>query len=150
MKFEFLKEHNVEKYIDYLITAFEESPEEMVAERLDAEQIRKRVRDDFYRRTFSILALDGENVIGQIEYHFYGCIQDGAKMAYVDWIHVLKSHRRRGTATALFKEFESECLKNGINQYYLIQSESEEASSFYGTFAGSFSSRSLILRKFLI
>lgn len=90
MTFEFLNEQNTNEFIAYLKTAFADDKNELVAEKIDEDNVRLRVNDAFYQRTKSILALAQGKVVGQLEYHFYGCVQDGAKMAYVDWIHVLK------------------------------------------------------------
>lgn len=147
MTFEFLNEMNVEQFIDYLNNAFADEPNNMVAESVEAEQIRQRVIDSFYTKTKSILAIENGNVIGQIEYHFYGCIQDGSKMAYVDWVHVLLAHRKRGVATSLFKQFEKDCMENDINQYYLIRCEDECAKIFYDRFENSQTTLSPILRR---
>lgn len=147
MQFEFLSKTNVEKFIEYLDCAFKANSAEMVAEHLDAEKIRQRVTDEFYCKTKSILAIIDDNVVGQIEYHFYGCIQDGSKMAYVDWVHVLPQNRKHGVATALFTQFENDCIQSGINQYYLIRSESEEAKAFYDNFSNAQTTRNPILRR---
>lgn len=44
-------------------------------------------------------------VVGRIEYHFYGSMQNGFKMAYVDWGYVLKLYRHKGVAQMLFHKF---------------------------------------------
>lgn len=149
MTFEFLKENNIEQFIDYLNIAFADEPNKMVADCVEAEEIRQRIRDSFYTKTKSILAIENGKVIGQIEYHFYGCIQDGTKMAYVDWVHVLLAHRKRGVATSLFEQFENDCIQNDINQYYLIRSENESAKTFYDKFENAQTVLSPILRRTL-
>lgn len=55
-------------------------------------------------------------------------------MAYVDWVYVLKEHRNKGVAKSLFSEFEKDCKKNKINQYFLIRATSENANYFYNSF----------------
>ncbi len=104
MRFERLSEQNVEKYVEYLMEAFTLEPDRMIADSLDAEGIRERVRDPFYLNTTSILAVVDDKVVGRIEYHFYGCMQDGYRMAYIDWIYVLPGYRHRGIAQSLFIE----------------------------------------------
>lgn len=74
--------------------------------------------------------MDGK-VVGRIEYHFYGCMQDGCRMAYVDWVYVLKPHRHQGIAQKLFAEFE------------------KDADSFYNHFVDVELVESPILRKYL-
>ena len=108
MEFVRLNESNVEEYIEYLEHAFSLEPDMMCAESVDKDEIRARVKDGFYNNTTSVLAMESGKVIGRIEYHFYGCMQDGCKMAYVDWVYVLPEFRHRGVARQLFKEFESE------------------------------------------
>lgn len=98
MNFEILGNENVGEYIDYLKTAMREEPEHMTADVVDEKGICDRVLDPFYRKTTSILAKIDGKVVGRIEYHFYGCMQDGSKMAYVDWVYVLKAYRHQGIA----------------------------------------------------
>ena len=148
MKFERLNPENVESYLDYLKIAMEQEPDMMFAEKLDEAGIRERVADEFFQRTTSILAFDEESIVGRIEFHFYGCMQDGYRMAYVDWIYVLRDYRHRGIAQALFREFEKECDKHRINQYYLITAENAEADHFYKAFQGTEIKLTPILRKY--
>ena len=120
----------------------------MVGEKYDEDGIRKRITDPFYMKTTSILVMtDCGNVIGRLEYHFYGCMQDGHKMAYVNWVYVLPVYRHKGVAQALFKEFEKECVKNDINQYYLIRATNENAIQFYSNFKDVLLDDEPILRK---
>lgn len=149
MKFEKLKQDNVEDYIAYLKIAMGEEPDNMTAEIVDETGIKSRISDPFYNRTTSILAKENDMVVGRIEYHFYGCIQNGYKMAYVDWVYVLKAYRHKGIAQMLFKEFERDCAQNDIDQYYLIRATNEEANRFYGHFEGAQLSESPLLRKYM-
>ena len=134
MKFELLTNLNVDLYIEYLEKALVEDPDEMCIESVNKIEIRNRLNDSFYQNTKSILAIDNNKVIGRIEYHFYGCIQDGYKMAYVDWVYVLKEHRNKGVAKSLFAEFEKDCKQNKINQYFLIRANNENVKQFYNSF----------------
>ena len=147
MIFEILNNENVEDYIAYLKIAMSEEPDMMTAEKVDEQGIKSRISDPFFNRTTSILAKEDGMVVGRIEYHFYGCVQDGHKMAYVDWVYVLKAYRHKGIAQMLFKEFERECVQNDIDQYYLIRATNEEANRFYGNFEGAQLSETPLLRK---
>ena len=118
-------------------------------EAVDREGLRRRVKDPFYQNTTSILAMENDQVLGRIEYHFYGCMQDGYRMAYVDWLYVLKDYRHRGIAQRLFDEFELECLEHRIDQYFLIRAENPEADSFYSARAHAELTRTPTLRKTL-
>jgi len=147
MRFEPLTNDNVEKYITYLKKALREDPEQMWVDSVDEKEIIDRVNDPFYQNTKSILALLDDETIGRIEYHFYGCVQDGYKMAYVDWVYVLKGHRNKGVAKALFHEFEKDCQKHKINQYFLIRASNDSANHFYSRFENADLSDVPMLRK---
>lgn len=149
MTFERLNQSNVEEYIAYLKTAMGEEPDKMTAENVDEQGIRDRISNPFFTRTTSILAREDGNVVGRIEYHFYGCMQDGYRMAYVDWVYVLRAYRHRGIAQMLFAELEKDCAKNGIDQYYLIRARNEEADRFYGSFRGAQLQDTPLLRRYL-
>ena len=75
MYFERLNEQNVEHYIAYLKLAMQQEPDMMTVEEIDEEGIRTRLRDSFYEKSTSILAMENNQVVGRIEYHFYGCMQ---------------------------------------------------------------------------
>lgn len=147
MEFQVLGKDNVKQYIGYLKTAMAEEPEMMIAETVDEEGIMKRICDPFYSRTKSVLAIESGNVVGRIEYHFYGCMQDGYRMAYVDWVYVLPKYRHKGIAQGLFGEFEKDCRANGIDQYYLIRATNPDADRFYHSFEGAALSEMPLLRK---
>lgn len=147
MLFQKLCSENVEQYISYLKIAMGADPEMMTAESLDADGIRCRINDPFYMNTTSILAIEDKTVVGRIEYHFYGCMQDGYRMTYVDWIYVLPEYRHKGIAQKLFKELEKDCKIHGMNQYYLIRATNPDADRFYKQFADAELSDCPILRK---
>ena len=84
-----LDESNIEKYIEYLEHALAVEPEQMHVDKIDKEGLRERIKDSFFRKTTSVLAMENAKVLGRIEYHFYGCMQDGYHMAYIDWVYVL-------------------------------------------------------------
>lgn len=147
--YEALSSENIEEYIAYLKIAMSEEPDMMTAEAVDEFGIKQRINDPFFQKTHSILAVENGNVVGRIEYHFYGCLQNGYKMAYVDWVYVLRSHRHIGIARGLFAEFEKKCLQNDIDQFYLIRAENEYADRFYKHFENVELSNEPMLRKYL-
>lgn len=149
MIFEILNNDNVEDYIAYLKIAMSEEPDMMTADKVDEQGIKSRILDPFFNRTTSILAKENGKVVGRIEYHFYGCMQDGYRMAYVDWVYVLKAYRHKGIAQKLFAEFERDCVQNNINQYYLIRAINEEANRFYEHFEDVQLEDTPFLRKYL-
>ncbi len=144
-----LNPNNAEEYIAYLKVAMKEEPDKMTAAAVDEQGIKNRISDPLFARTTSILAKEDGKVVGRIEYHFYGCMQDGYRMAYVDWVYVLKAYRHRGIAQMLFAELEKDCLQNDIDQYYLIRAANEEANRFYGNFERAELDDAPVLRKYL-
>lgn len=148
MVYTLLNSTNVDAYIAYLKKAMAEEPELMTADSLDESGIRSRLNDPFYQHTKSILALEKETVLGRLEYHFYGCMQDGYRMAYVDWVYVLKDYRHRGIAQQLFREMERDCAENHIFQYYLIRATNENADRFYSHFQNAELSSVPLLRRY--
>lgn len=147
MKFEALSLSNIQQYIRYLERALSEEPDMMLVEEVNENAIKERLCDPFFRNKKSILAIVNDEVVGRIEYHFYGCLQDGYRMAYVDWVYVLKSHRHHGVAQRLFQEFEKDCLKQHIDQYYLIRATNDNAERFYKNFTNAELSEQPVLRK---
>ena len=146
MTFERLSSENVEEYIDYLKAAVQEEPDVLASYVIDEEGIKSRVKGSFFNIVNILARVDGR-IVGRIEYHFYGCIQDGYKMAYVDWVYVLKSYRHQGIAQKLFAEFEKDCAGKGIDEYFLICAENAEAVSFYNNFENVKPQKAPILRK---
>lgn len=70
-------------------------------------------------------------------------------MAYVDWVYVLKSYRHKGIAQMLFAEFEKDCARKDIDQFYLIRATNEDADRFYKKFESVELSEVPVLRKYL-
>ena len=147
MKFELLSVSNLELYVKYLEQSLIEEPEMMLVEKVDLESLKNRLCDPFYQSKKSILAIKDNEVIGRIEYHFYGCLQDGFRMAYVDWVYVLPQFRKKGIGQSLFDEFEKDCRKNKVDQYYLIRATNPNANSFYQNFKDANLDNAPILRK---
>ncbi len=147
MKFERLSSKNVEPYLSYLKQAMKEEPNMMTADMVDEDGIRQRIADPFYQNTTSILAIEEDKVLGRIEYHFYGCMQDGYRMAYVDWVYVLPQARHKGVAQQLFQQMEEDCRAHNIDQYYLIRAENDNAQHFYDRFEGAETKAVPLLRK---
>ena len=149
MTFEKLNEKNVDDYIAFLKTAMQEEPDMMTAEKVDEQGIKSRISDPFFTKTTSVLAREKGKVVGRIEYHFYGCMQDGYRMAYVDCVYALKAHRHKGIAQMLFAELEKDCKKHNIDHYYLIRATNEAADRFYKNFQDAALNEAPILRKYL-
>ncbi len=147
MEYRDLSEETVDAYLAYLEKAVAEDPEMMFVQTVDPDGIRARVADPFYRQSTSILAVEDGLVLGRLEYHFYGCLQDGFRMAYVDWVYVRKAFRHNGIAQGLFRELEKRCWDNHIDEYFLIPAQKPNADRFYGAFSDVNQELTPILRK---
>jgi GNAT superfamily N-acetyltransferase len=146
-----LNNENVNDFVNFVYYARETESEvffnKQINKVLFAKETRERMMNNLFYPTKTLLAYENERVIGRIEYHFYGCYMDGYKMAYVDWIYVLKEKRHLGVAKTLFRAFEEDCKKHRINQYFLIRATNSEAVKFYDSFSDVETKMELILRK---
>ncbi|WP_394404648.1 GNAT family N-acetyltransferase [Streptococcus sp. 20-1249] len=147
MRIETLSLQNVGKYLDYLQLALSLEPEMMTTDIVDEKEIVEALAKESSEVCKSLLAFEQDQVIGRLEYHFYTCIQDQYKMAYVNWVYVLPAYRHKGVAQYLFKTFEAICVDNQVNQYFLIRADNEEAEKFYTAFSNVKLSDMPILRK---
>ena len=77
MNIQFLCKENVKDYISYLSEAIETDVDNMHIDSITEEDFLKRIEDPFYMNTKSLLAFEDGKIIGRLEYHFYGCFQDG-------------------------------------------------------------------------
>ena len=150
MEIKRLTKDNVKDYLDYLNMAMSIEPEMMMTDVVDKERITKALLDNTGELCQSLLAYKDNKVVGRLEYHFYTCLQDNYKMCYVDWVYTLPDYRHNGVAQSLFQELEKLCLKQGVNQYFLIQADNDNATQFYRSFKGATSTDSVILRKTII
>lgn len=142
-----LTRDHIDAYVTYLQQALSQEPDLLWVEQVDEAGIRERFDDPFYQNTKSVLAMDGNQIVGRIEYHFYGCLQDGYRMAYVDWVYVLPAYRHQGIAQQLFREFELDCAAQNIDQYYLIRATNPNADRFYHGFENAELSNEPMLRR---
>lgn len=147
MEIKWLTEENVDDYIAYLTQALSLEPDLMCTDVVDEISIKQAVGNRNNGLCHSLLAYEDNKVIGRLEFHFYVCLQDLFKMAYVDWLYVLPSYRHQGVAQQLFKEFEKFCVKQRVNQYFLIQADNGNAQRFYRSFENAVSSFHAVLRK---
>jgi len=74
---------------------------------------------------------DGD-VIGRIDFSIVSSFAFGGDLrVYVDWVYVLKEYRHKGIAQFIFKKMEEILATLGINEYFLIAAENEDAQRFY-------------------
>lgn len=87
--------------------------------------------DSAFADSISLLAYDGDQVVGRIDASIIASHFDGSKKAYLDWICVIKSCRHRGVAQRLLEALR-EILKNRhIDTLIALTASNEEAQRFY-------------------
>lgn len=93
------------------------------------------VRSSFEDRRFdsavSLLAYDGERVVGRIDASLIFSHFDGSVKAYLDWICVLKSSRHGGAARALMDALRARLKDMGIPTLVGLMAQNDEAQRFY-------------------
>ncbi len=85
-----------------------------------------------FQDSISLLAYDGDTVIGRIDSTLICSHFDGSTKAYLDWICVLKSQRHKGTAQALMSELRKVLKeKYGVDTLVGLIAANPEAQRFY-------------------
>ncbi|MBE5961071.1 MAG: GNAT family N-acetyltransferase [Lachnospiraceae bacterium] len=143
----------LDEYCKYIEEAQTTDPEEFGEEEINivecAEATKSRFSDPMYKNVSCILAIIDNEVVGSIEYHYYGAFPTGMRMAYISCIHVLKKYRHFDVAAQLLKEAEQRMQSAGINEYCLIRSTKEISPSFYDDFTSDSCTSHTILKKSL-
>ena len=95
------------------------------------QMVEKSFDDSAFADSISLLAYDGQRVIGRIDATMIASHFDGSKKAYLDWICVIKSYRHQGVAQRLLEALR-EMLKNRhIDTLIALTASNEEAQRFY-------------------
>lgn len=99
------------------------------------ENYQKKVEQSFEQSAFansiSLLAYDGDRVVGRIDSSMIASHFDGSIKAYLDWICVIKSYRHRGVAQQLMQSLRAELKKSGVDTLAGLIAANEEAQRFY-------------------
>ena len=87
--------------------------------------------DPAFANSLSLLAYEGDRVIGRIDSTMICSHFDGSIKAYLDWICVLKSHRHRGAAQQLMQTLRSELKARGADTLIGLIAANDDAQHFY-------------------
>ena len=87
--------------------------------------------DPAFAHAVSLLAYDGEKVVGRIDAALIPSRFDGSVKAYLDWICVVKSARHQGVAQRLLEALRAELKALGITTLVALTAANEEAQRFY-------------------
>ncbi|MBD5391155.1 GNAT family N-acetyltransferase [bacterium] len=93
--------------------------------------VMKSFDDVAFKDSISLLAYDGNIVIGRIDSTIIASHFDGSKKAYLDWICVIKSYRHHGVAQNLLEALRAQLKENNIDTLIALTASNEEAQSFY-------------------
>lgn len=87
--------------------------------------------DNAFDSSVSLLAYDGQAVVGRIDAAIIASRFDGSKKAYLDWICVLKSCRHQGVAQRLLASLKAVLKERRIDTLIALTASNEEAQRFY-------------------
>ena len=87
--------------------------------------------DSAFDQSVSLLAYDGQTVVGRIDAAIIASRFDGSKKAYLDWICVLKSCRHQGVAQRLLASLRTALKERHIDTLIALTASNEEAQRFY-------------------
>lgn len=96
-----------------------------------AAKVRASFSDPAFTDSISLLAYEGERVLGRIDCAMIKSHFDGSTKAYLDWICVLKSARHRGVAQALLAELRAMLRERQVDTLIALTDANEEAQRFY-------------------
>lgn len=95
------------------------------------QMVKKSFDDIAFENSISLLAYDGDIVIGRIDSTMIASHFDGSKKAYLDWICVIKSYRHHGVAQKMMEALRDQLKKKNIDTLIALTAANEEAQSFY-------------------
>jgi len=133
-----LSESNLDKLVRFEKRARISEPEIFLHD-FDEEKFKNEtlqaLKNPLFTSARCLMCVDAdENVIGRIDYTLLSSFAFGGDLrVYVDWVYVLKECRHKGVARFLFEKMEEALIKLGINEYFLIAAENEEAQHFYSS-----------------
>ena len=93
--------------------------------------VEKSFDDSAFDNSVSLLAYDGDKVIGRIDSTLIASHFDGSKKAYLDWICVIKSSRHSGVAQKLLEALKENLKSKHIDTLIALTASNEEAQRFY-------------------
>lgn len=95
------------------------------------QSVERSFADPAFDGSISLLAYDGEKVVGRIDSAVIASRFDGSKKAYLDWICVLKSYRHQGVAQKLLRTLRGILKDQGFDTLIALTAANEEAQRFY-------------------
>jgi len=129
------------------------SEPDIFLEDFDADKLKEEtlaaLNNPIFNSSRCMLCNNKENrTIGRIDFSIVSSLAFGGNLqVYVDWIYVLKEFRHQGTAQFLLSQMEEYIKSIGINDYFLLTAENNEAQRFYHSFKGAEVKNCEILRK---
>ena len=93
--------------------------------------VRNSFDDPTFADSISLLAYEGNRVIGRIDSSMISSHFDGSTKAYLDWICVLKSSRHHGAAQKLMETLREELKKRNVTTLIGLTASNDEAQRFY-------------------
>ena len=101
------------------------------------QSVEKSFEDGAFADSISLLAYDGDKVVGRIDCALIASHFDGSKKAYLDWICVVKSSRHQGVAQKLLETLLEILKEQKIDTLIALTAANEEAQRFYKSIPNS-------------
>ena len=95
------------------------------------QSVEKSFDDGAFADSVSLLAYDGDKVVGRIDSAMIASHFDGSKKAYLDWICVIKSYRHQGVAQRLLERLREILKEQQIDTLVALTAANDEAQRFY-------------------
>lgn len=93
--------------------------------------VKNSFEDERFKHSISLLAYDGDKVVGRLDTTLIASHFDGSVKAYLDWICVLKSYRHKGVGQKLMEAIRVELKKIGATDLVAIIAHNDESLRFY-------------------
>lgn len=93
--------------------------------------VEKSFDDSAFDNSISLLAYDGNAVVGRIDSTMIASHFDGSQKAYLDWICVIKSYRHQGIAQKMLETLQEILKYKKIKTLIALTAANEEAQNFY-------------------
>lgn len=101
------------------------------------QSVEKSFEDGAFADSISLLAYDGDKVVGRVDCALIASHFDGSKKAYLDWICVVKSSRHQGVAQKLLETLLEILKERKIDTLIALTAANEEAQRFYKSIPNS-------------
>ena len=152
MKIQFLSPDNIDIIVRLEQDARDTEPD-IFLEDFDAGKFKEETENALGNPLFAsarcmMCVNDEGRAVGRIDFAMVTSFAFGGNtQVYVDWVYVLKEYRHKGIAQFLFAQMADYIKGLGIDEYFLLTAENDEAQRFYRSVDGAEIRNCEVLRK---